>query len=61
MSQVKKALEDRDNENSSESLRFPLSCGQPKMDIDRKGNKCLTCDCIVNADVLKQVRSIEGL
>ena len=55
--QVQKALENRDNGADAESLRFPLSCGQPKMDMDRKGQRCLTCDCIINADVLKQVGS----
>ncbi|GAX75054.1 hypothetical protein CEUSTIGMA_g2498.t1 [Chlamydomonas eustigma] len=53
--EVQKALENRaESGEEAESLRFPLSCGQLKADVDKKGDRCFSCDCILNADVLKQ-------
>ncbi|PNH10184.1 PIH1 domain-containing protein 1 [Tetrabaena socialis] len=36
-----------------EALRFPLSCGPPRLDTDRKGDPCTTIDVIFNADVVR--------
>ena len=55
---MQKALESREGESSAadaEALRFPLSAGKPRHDVDKKGQACMTVDCILNADVVKQV------
>ena len=56
--QVQKALENRDGagaDSDMEALRFPLSCGRPRQDVDKKGQPCISIDCILHSDVVKQV------
>ncbi|KAG1670198.1 hypothetical protein FOA52_014974 [Chlamydomonas sp. UWO 241] len=59
--EVQNALARRDEaaggssaEADAESLRFPLSAGQPKVDIDKKGERCVTFDCILNTEIVRQ-------
>lgn len=54
--EVSKALEnanDVDNEGA-QALRIPLSCGDIRRDVDKKGDMCSLVDCIFNLDVVKQ-------
>ncbi|GLI63806.1 hypothetical protein VaNZ11_006903 [Volvox africanus] len=36
-----------------ETLRFPLSCGPPRLDNDRKGALCTVIDVVFNSDVVR--------
>jgi hypothetical protein len=44
-----------------EALRFPLSCGPPRLDADKKGAPCTSIDIIVNADVLRAAQAARRL
>jgi len=54
--EVEKALANVDNlsEGQADTLRFPLSLGPARTDLDRKGAPCTTYDVIFNLDVIKQ-------
>jgi hypothetical protein len=36
-----------------EALRLPLSCSEPRGDVDKKGEPCLVLDCVFNPMVLE--------
>eukprot|EP00798_Chlamydomonas_sp_ICE-L_P025828 gene25828-11504_t len=61
--EVKSALENVDNLSDAEAdtLRFPLSMGQAKNEVDKKGEHCTSFDCILNADVIQQAQLFRPL
>lgn len=61
--EVQKALESREDSmgSGSEHLRFPLSAGQAKQDLDKKGERCVTVDCILNTDIVNQAAAFRPL
>ena len=61
--EVQKALETREDAvgSGSEHLRFPLSAGQAKQDLDKKGERCITVDCILNTDIVSQAAAFRPL
>lgn len=44
-----------------EALRFPLACGPPRLDTDKKGAPCTSIDIIVNTDVLRAAQAARRL
>ena len=50
--EARQALEGADA--GSECLRFPLSAGEAREDVDHQGQACSVTDCIFNLDVIKQ-------
>ncbi|GIL61383.1 hypothetical protein Vafri_15857 [Volvox africanus] len=44
-----------------EALRFPLSCGAPRLDNDRKGALCTVVDVVFNSDVVRAAAAARKL
>ncbi|PNW78176.1 hypothetical protein CHLRE_10g467050v5 [Chlamydomonas reinhardtii] len=44
-----------------EALRFPLACGAPRVDTDRKGSPCTAIDVVFNSDVVRAAASARKL
>jgi len=45
----------------AEHLRFPLSLGEPRNDLDRQGDPCTVLDCVFNTDVVRGAQSLRAL
>lgn len=57
--EVSKALDEWQQlgeQQSGEALRLPMSCGDMREDVDKKGESCITVDCIFNNDVIAATR-----
>eukprot|EP00955_Chlamydomonas_euryale_P108471 365852-Chlamydomonas_euryale.AAC.9 len=39
----------------------PRRCGHAQTDMDKKGERCVTVDCILNTDVLTQAKAFRPL
>ncbi|GIL87662.1 hypothetical protein Vretimale_14666 [Volvox reticuliferus] len=44
-----------------EALRFPLSCGPPRIETDRKGALCTVVDVVFNSDVVRAAAAARKL
>ncbi len=55
--EVRTALERAELEDPGETLRFPLSMGEMRLDQDHKGQACHVLDIVFNIDVLKQAET----
>lgn len=60
---VENALANVDNLDAQQgdTLRFPLSLGPLRRDLDKKGEPCMTFDVILNLDVIKQAQAYRQL
>ncbi|EIE23612.1 hypothetical protein COCSUDRAFT_41800 [Coccomyxa subellipsoidea C-169] len=59
--EVRTALERAELEDPGETLRFPLSMGEMRLDQDHKGQACHVLDIVFNIDVLKQAETFRKL
>ncbi|KAK9824576.1 hypothetical protein WJX72_011454 [[Myrmecia] bisecta] len=59
--EVVEALAKAGDREGSEALRFPLSLGEARNDLDRKGDPCTLFDVILNSDVVKQAMAFRKL
>jgi len=58
-----KALEELEEQEGepADALRFPLSCGDMRNDLDKRGDPCSVVDVVLNADVVTQCLTLRRL
>ena len=49
------------DEAAAQSLRFPLSCGEPRSELDKEGEPCTVLDVVFNSDITKQAIAYKRL
>mmetsp|Transcript_5182 Transcript_5182/g.9866 ORF Transcript_5182/g.9866 Transcript_5182/m.9866 type:complete len:426 (+) Transcript_5182:169-1446(+) len=61
--QVQEALDkmEQENQEPGDALRFPLSCGEVRNDLDKKGEPASVLDVVLNKDIVEQCASLRRL